>query len=69
MDKFFTQENCDRCHADLNGPRTMSWFTEQTICLECSIKESDIKKRLANNGRDYEGCGWIPTPPENNKAK
>jgi hypothetical protein len=69
MDRFFTQEKCDRCYADLKNGRTMSWFTEQTICMDCSSKESEIRKRLSNNGRDYEGCGWIPTPPEDKKAK
>ena len=59
MDKFFNQDNCDRCHKPLMV-RTMSWFNEDTICPVCSDKESEIRKKLPNAGKDYEGCGYIP---------
>jgi predicted nucleic acid-binding Zn ribbon protein len=67
MDKFFTKDNCDRCGRSLKYGRTMSWFTEQTICMECSQKESELRKALNNNGIDYEGCGWIPKHPLHSK--
>lgn len=39
MDKFFTQENCDRCGKSLKEGRTMSMFNTQCICMECKRKE------------------------------
>jgi predicted nucleic acid-binding Zn ribbon protein len=61
MDKFFTQTKCDRCGGDLKV-RRMSWFTEETICMECAEKESEIKRKLHEAGRNtMEGCGFIPT--------
>ncbi len=39
MDKFFTQQNCDRCGRSLAGGRTMSMFNTDTICLECAEAE------------------------------
>jgi len=58
MDTFFSQENCDRCGNKLTA-RTMSWFNTQTICMECSTKEDELKKQL-DNPSQYEGCGYIP---------
>jgi hypothetical protein len=65
-DKFFSQENCDRCGNDLSV-RTMSWFNRETICLHCAEKESRIKVLLKHLGEDieaYEGCGTIPDVKE-----
>ena len=63
-DTFFTQENCDRCSAKLTA-RTMSWFTDETICFDCSTAELKIKTELKNNGHnDMEGCGYIPNPED-----
>jgi predicted nucleic acid-binding Zn ribbon protein len=58
-DKFFTKNNCDRCGKKLDA-RTMSWFTDETICMTCSDKETEIKKKLSDGGKNYEGCGYIP---------
>ena len=61
-DTFFTQRTCSRCPNDLKV-RTMSWYNKDTICLECAMKEDEIKKRLRAQGKDpsnYEGCGYIP---------
>ena len=58
-DQFFTKETCDRCGAKI-GTRTMSWFNDDTICLPCSDKESEIKKQLPDGGRSFEGCGYLP---------
>lgn len=60
---FFSQKNCDRCKTDVNNIRTTSWFTDETICMECSAKESVIKRKLRAQGMidAMEGCGFIPT--------
>lgn len=58
-DTFFSQTNCDRCGSKLTI-RTMSWFTEETICMECKTKESAIRAKLPDNGTNWEGCGYIP---------
>ena len=68
-DNFFGQTHCDRCGKSLKGhARTMSWFTEDTICtsglINCQLQEVKIKKAISERGedtRDYEGCGFIPT--------
>lgn len=49
MDKFLSQKHCDRCGNDLKCGRTMSMFSPECICLECSDKEKldkDYKKAL-----------------------
>jgi hypothetical protein len=61
-DTFFSQDRCDRCPNDLRV-RILSWFNSQTICMECSKKETAIKDELTKQGkdpRDFEGCGYIP---------
>ena len=59
-DDFFTKTNCDRCNKPLTS-RTMSWFTEDTICMTCSAKESEIKTQLVIDGKGtMEGCGFVP---------
>jgi hypothetical protein len=40
MDKFFTQENCDRCGGSLEGGRIMSMFNTDCICMDCKRKET-----------------------------
>ena len=61
-DQFYTQQVCSRCPNDLKV-RIMSWFNNDTICLECATKEDEIKKKLKEQGKNpssYEGCGHIP---------
>lgn len=61
-DNFFEAKNCQRCRTELTV-RIMSWFTNETICLDCSAKEDDLKKKLEKKGIstfDLEGCGYIP---------
>ena len=62
-DPFFSQNKCDRCPNSLIA-RIMSWFTNETICMECAKKEGEIKKALRANGIDnaMEGCGYVPDP-------
>ena len=61
-DDFFTRNKCDRCGGELKV-RTMSWFTVDTICMNCSNIEQAIKDKLRKQGKnpnDYEGCGYVP---------
>lgn len=39
MDKFFSQEHCDRCGGSLEGGRMMSKFNEDCLCMKCIEKE------------------------------
>ena len=62
-DRFFETRTCGRCGQDLECARTMSWFTTQTICMACSVEETEIKAALMAAGEDprqYEGCGHVP---------
>ena len=64
-DPFFTQKICSRCTSHL-GTRTMSWFTDEAICMDCAGDENEIKNRLRAKGiKDaMEGCGFVPNPDE-----
>lgn len=59
MDNFFDIKNCERCN-DVLKARITSWFTEQTICINCSKQESDIRSKLKDGGKHHEGCGYVP---------
>ena len=50
MDRLFDATTCERCGKPLGG-RTTSWFTEETICMECSYKEDEIKRKLRSEGK------------------
>lgn len=41
MDRFFTQQHCDRCGGSLEGGRIMSMYNEDCICMECKRKEQE----------------------------
>jgi len=60
---LFEATECDRCGGDLIS-RIMSWFTTETICMDCSAKEGIIKRQLREQGDPtaQEGCGFIPQP-------
>ena len=61
-DKFFKQQRCDRCGGSLRV-RTMSWFTQETICGDCGTKELKLRKELRERGQNpdlLEGCGYVP---------
>jgi len=61
-DRFFTAQNCDRCGGSLSV-RILSWFNSDVLCMNCHEKESAIRQRLREQGKDdrkYEGCGYIP---------
>ena len=68
MDKFFNQTHCDRCDAPLSS-RIMSWFNNDTICVDkCKKAEDELKAKLPGGGRTYEGCGYIPKVSEEEKV-
>ncbi|WP_373898838.1 gamma-glutamylcyclotransferase [Haloimpatiens sp. FM7315] len=49
MDRFFTQETCDRCGGSLKSGRIMSMYNEECICMVCKDKEreqSDYKEAV-----------------------
>ena len=65
-DIFFIQKTCSRCSNPLTA-RIMSWFNDDTICMDCSAKEDVIKNALVDAGKkpkNYEGCGYIPNVKE-----
>lgn len=67
MDKFFSQEHCDRCGGSLESGRVMSMYNNDCICMECKEKERkrpDYKKALdadhnaiKNGNYNFEGIG------------
>jgi hypothetical protein len=62
---YFIQSSCDRCEAKLTEGRMMSFFLNETICLECGRKEEEIRAKIRQKeGADadlkYQGCGVLP---------
>lgn len=57
---FFDQEFCERCHDELSG-RTTSWFTTETICLNCSLWEDRIIDARDESRSELEGVGSVPS--------
>ena len=39
MDRFFTQQYCDRCGGSLAGGRIMSMVNTDCLCLTCKEQE------------------------------
>lgn len=69
-DRLFDATVCERCRKELGPARMMSWFTEQTICMECADKERDLKRALRAAGlSDHEGCGYVPQDPRKGEVK
>ena len=70
IDRFFEVRNCERCNSpEAKAIFIMSWFTKEKICMECSLVENEIKKKLQEKfgpelARRYEGCGRVPTLQE-----
>jgi len=67
-DEFFNTNKCDRCSGPLDQ-RIMSWFNNDTICMECSETEDKIKRSLPNRGADHEGIGYVPNIESNSNLK
>ena len=66
--EFFNVDKCDRCSGPLDQ-RIMSWFNNDTICMECSATEDKIKQSLPNRGADHEGIGYVPNIESNSNLK
>jgi hypothetical protein len=47
----------------------MSWFNDETICMDCSAKEDEIKNTLPDNGKSLEGCGYLPSIQKQEKKQ
>ena len=72
MDEFFEKTKCDRCGQTFNGPRIMSMFNEECICMECKANEMLLpeyskaveaeKNELAKGNSNYVGIG-LPKKP------
>jgi hypothetical protein len=66
IDTFFIQKCCDRCGRELTAERKMSFFTKETLCMDCSAEEDDIRQKIREQDGDpmadlkYEGIGMIP---------
>lgn len=61
-DTFFQQSYCDRCRGDLRV-RKMSWFNQETICLNCSKWEDKIIEHLSTPKSELEAVGFVPDVP------
>jgi len=69
MDKFFTQQFCDRCGGTLEGGRIISMFNTDCICMGCKKKErqrSDYRKaadaetaEVRKGNYNFAGIGGI----------
>ena len=53
-------DKCNRCEKKLTISETMSWFTLEILCNECSDLERRIRFNLPNNGYELKGCGFVP---------
>jgi hypothetical protein len=65
----FIQSFCDRCDEDLSGGRAMSFFMNETICLDCLQKEEKTRAKIreilgADADLEYQRCGFIPSTSE-----
>ncbi len=74
MDKFFTQQTCDRCGGSLEGGRIMSMYNEDCICIKCKEEErkrSDYRKavdadneQIRNGNYNFKGIGYTEETKE-----
>jgi hypothetical protein len=69
---YFIQSYCDRCDEDLSRGRAMSFFLNETICLDCLQKEEEIRAKIREDqGEDadleFNRCGFIPSLKGRNK--
>jgi hypothetical protein len=62
----FIQSYCDRCDEDLSEGRAMSFFMNETICMDCLRKEEETRAKIReilgmDSDLEYQGCGFIPS--------
>lgn len=75
MDRFFTQQTCDRCGGPLQT-RIMSRFNTDCLCMKCAEEERnhpDYEKAAASElaavrrgDYNFPGIGW---PGKNGRLK
>lgn len=68
MDRFFTQNTCDRCGGSLEGGRTMSMFNTDCICMNCKAEERKrtdyrsaveaVRQQESIGNRNFAGIGY-----------
>lgn len=68
MDKFFTQQYCDRCGSSLESGRIMSMYNTDCICLKCKdeeVKRNDYSEALkadheqiSKGNYSFKGIGY-----------
>ena len=59
---FYHCTECERCGGSILT-RTISFYTYQTICMECSEREAELRQKMRERGvnpNQYEGCGYMP---------
>ncbi len=71
---YFIQPFCDRCEESLSKGRRMSFFTKETICLDCFKKEEEIRTKIIEDvgeeaDLEYDGCGFLPRVREIRRIK
>ena len=69
MDKFFTQDTCDRCGGSLENGRTMSMFNTDCICMKCKDAERNrpkykeaqkaVRQAEMSGNRNFAGIGLV----------
>jgi hypothetical protein len=63
---FFVQKNCDRCGRVLGEKRSLSFFTKDIICPNCSAEEDEIRQKIREEDGDpnadlkYQNIGVFP---------
>lgn len=67
-DKFFTQNNCDRCGGSLKDGRMMSAFNTDCLCMTCHGLERELPefraakeaehKEIRKGNYNFEGIGY-----------
>ena len=65
-DGILTDDRCERC-SRLMTVRTVSYFTEETICPDCLGRERNLIVNLRRKGVDpasLASCGYLPSDDE-----
>ena len=65
-DGIIRDDRCERC-GRVMGVRTVSYFTEDSLCRGCMEEERALMARLRARGVDpatLAGCGYMPSEEE-----
>ena len=68
MDRFFTQQHCDRCGGSLKNGRIMSMFNTDCICIKCKREEraredysfasESEQEEVKKGNHNFKGVGY-----------